>query len=71
MSSNASSDSRLLDLERDLPTTADDVRVLRELRRQTPSWLNLTADEIEALLPAGVLQRRPPTPADRPRFSLE
>jgi hypothetical protein len=61
----------LLDLERDIPTTADDVRVLAELRRQTPGWLDLTADEIDAILPAGALERRPPTPQDRPPFSLE
>jgi hypothetical protein len=69
--STGSSDRALLDLERDIPTTADDVRVLAELRRQTQGWLDLTADEIDAILPAGALERRPPTPQDRPPFSLE
>ena len=32
MSDSTTSDRRVLDLERDLPTTAEDVRVLRELR---------------------------------------
>jgi hypothetical protein len=71
VSSDDHSDRALLDLERDIPTTADDVRVLRELRRQTPGWLDLTADEFDAMVPAGALERRLPTPADRPPFSLE
>jgi hypothetical protein len=71
MSSNGYSDHALLDLNRDLPTTPADVRVLRELRRQTPSWLGLTAEEIDALLPADALARRPPTPQGQPPFSLE
>ena len=32
MTDSIKTDSRTLDLERDLPTTAEDVRVLRELR---------------------------------------
>jgi hypothetical protein len=47
------------------------VRVLRELRRRTPSWLGLTADEIDVMLPADALARPPPTPKNRPPFSLE
>jgi hypothetical protein len=65
------SEHALLDLEQDLPTSADDVRVLRELRRKARSWLDLSADEIEALLPTGVLERRPPTSSRRRPFSLE
>lgn len=61
----------LLDLARDLPTTPEDVRVLRELRRAAASWLDLTAEEIDAMLPAGALERRPATPAGRRPFSLE
>lgn len=71
MNSNDPSERALLDLDRDLPTTHDDVRVLRELHRQTPSWLCLSVDEIEALLPSGALERRPPTSAGRRPFSLE
>jgi hypothetical protein len=71
VSSNDPFDRALDDLARDIPTTLDDVRVLRELRRQTPSWLDLTAEEIEAMLPAGALSRRPPTSAARRPFSLE
>jgi hypothetical protein len=71
VSSNNPSEPVLLDLERDVPTTADDVRALRELRRRTPPWLELGAEEIEALLPPGALERRPPTSPRRRPFSLE
>ena len=71
MSSNERSEAALVDFRRDVPTTPHDVQVLRELRLQTPSWLTLSADEIEALVPAGALDRRPPTPPGRPPFSLE
>lgn len=71
MSSNGSSDRALLDLDRDVPTTDEDVRVLRELRRQVPGWFDLAPEEIDALLPADAPARRPPTAADRPPFSLE
>lgn len=70
MSSHNPSERALLNLERDLPTTPDDVRVLRELRRQARSWLDLSADEIEALLPPGAIERRPPTSPGRRPFSL-
>lgn len=71
MSSNKRSDLLLLDLERGIPTTADDVRMLAELRRRAPGWLGLSAEEIDATLPPGALARRPPTAAGRPPFSLE
>jgi hypothetical protein len=71
VSSNGPSDRRLLDLERDLPTTAEDVRVLRELRRQTPGWLDLTPGEIDTLLPEDALRSRAPAPSSRRPFSLE
>lgn len=61
----------LLDLERDIPTTPEDVRMLSELRRRTGSWLDLPVEQIEAILPAGALERRPPTPASRRPFTLE
>ena len=55
------------DLERDVPTDAEDVAVLRRLRIETPGWFSLTPDELLALLPGDALDRRPPTsPAARP-----
>lgn len=71
MSSNDSSDRALLDLDRDLPTSGEDVRVLRALRRHVPGWLELSHEEIDAILPADAVSRRPPTPATRRPFSLE
>jgi hypothetical protein len=49
------------DLSVDLPTTAEDVAVLRRLRAETPGWFSLTVDELLALLPGDALDRRPPT----------
>jgi hypothetical protein len=73
MKSNApgTDDRRLLDLDRDIPTTPEDVRVLRELRRTTAGWLELTAEQIDAILPAGALERRPAAPPGRRPFSLD
>lgn len=71
MSSNGSSDRALLDLDRDVPTSDEDVRVLRALRAQVPGWLALGPEEIDAMLPADALARRAATPDDRPPFSLE
>ena len=70
MNSPGPSESRPLDLDRDLPTTAADVETLRRLRTETPSWLLLPAAEIEALIPADALDRRPPTPAGAQPFTL-
>jgi hypothetical protein len=59
-----------IDLERDVPTTADDVQALRRMRRETPSWFPLSPAELEALAPDGALDRHPVTrPTARP-FSL-
>lgn len=63
MSSHERDDMGPLDLERDVPTTADDVAALRRLRRETPSWFSLTPAEFEALVPPGALDRRPTTDA--------
>lgn len=71
MRSSGPSDRSLTDLDRDIPTTAEDVRVLGELRRRMPGWFHLTADEIDALLPADALRRRPPGPPSRRPFTLE
>jgi hypothetical protein len=57
-------------LDRDVPTTRRDIEVLRQLRRDTPSWLRLTTDEVEALIPAHALDERAVTsPGARP-FTL-
>lgn len=70
MSWNEPSDAWRLDLARDVPTTPDDVRALREWRAGVPGWLDLSADEIDAVLPESALDRRP-TAAGREPFSLE
>jgi hypothetical protein len=59
-----------LDLDQHVPTTQQDVDVLGRLRREAPSWLSLSSDEVEALLPAGALDRRPPTPSSARPFTL-
>ncbi len=67
MSSNEPSDRAALELDTHVPTTRTDVDVLRRLRRETPSWLSLSAAEVEALLRDGALDGRPPTsPQARP-----
>lgn len=63
-------DADAIDLARDVPTTAEDVTVLRRLRRETPSWFSLTPKEIEALIPEGALDRRPVTRPDAQPFTL-
>ena len=70
MSSNADSEHAPLDLQRDVPTMADDVKALGELRLSVPGWLRLSADEIEALLPPGLV-RRPPIRSDAMPFTLD
>jgi hypothetical protein len=64
------SDAHALDLARDVPTSAEDVAVLRRLRRETPSWFSLTPEEFEALIPEGALERRPATRPDARPFTL-
>ena len=70
MSSNVASDTKMLDLETDVPTTREDIEVLRRLRKDTPSWLLLTPAELDALLPADALDRRPTTAASATPFEL-
>lgn len=70
MSSPKASDSDALNLARDVPTTADDVAVLRRLAREASSWLSLSAEELDALVPEGALRRRPLTRADARPFTL-
>ena len=59
MNSRGRADSASIDLQRDVPTTAEDIEILRRLRRETPSWFSLTPAELEALIPEGALDRRP------------
>ena len=59
-----------LDLERDVPTTADDIAALQRLRRDVPFWFSLTPAEFEALVPPGALDRRPVTRHDARPFTL-
>ena len=70
MRSNKLSDSMLLNLERDVPTTTEDVEVLRRLRRETPSWLLLAPEAVDALLPSDALDRRPTTSPGATPFEL-
>jgi hypothetical protein len=70
VSSNGSSDDLPLD-PADLAASPDEVRVLRALRAERPSWFDLSPEEIDALLPPSLLDRRPPAPPDRRPFTLE
>ena len=63
-------DAEPLDLARDVPTTQEDIAVLRRLASETPSWFSLTAAEIAALIPRDALNRRPTTPAHSRPFTL-
>lgn len=65
-----SADGEGFDLGRDVPTTAEDVAVLRRLRAETPGWFSLTPAELLALLPSGALDHRPPTSAAARPFVL-
>jgi hypothetical protein len=70
VNSNERSDRQPLNLGEHVPTTAQDIDVLGRLQRETPSWLLLSSDEIDAMLPADALDRRMPTsPGARP-FTL-
>ena len=70
MSSVERADGGPLDLGRDVPTTAQDIAALRQLRREVAAWFSLTPAEFEALIPPGALDRRPVTsPGARP-FTL-
>ncbi len=71
MNSNADSETGLLDLERDLPTTVDDVRMLAELRSQVSSWLTVDPAMLDAWWDDTALDRRPVAQAAWPPFSLE
>jgi hypothetical protein len=70
MSSLRFADDGMLDLPRDVPTTAEDVEVLRRLRRETKSWFSLSPAELEALVPEGALDRHPVIWAHARPFTL-
>jgi hypothetical protein len=70
MSSHARDNGGPLDLERDVPTTAEDVATLARLRREVPSWFSLSVEEYEALVPPGALDRRRATRPDARPFVL-
>jgi hypothetical protein len=70
VSSSERADQHPLDLERDVPTTLEDVRMLRRLSQETTSWLLLPAEAVEALIPEGAVDRRPATPAHAQPFTL-
>ncbi len=70
MSSPRSADDGLLDLGRGVPTTAEDVEVLRRLRRETPVWFSLLPEQLEALIPENALDRRPGQRPDARPFVL-
>ena len=65
-----SAEAEGFDLGRDVPTTAEDVAILRRLRAETPGWFSLTPAELLALLPRDALDHRPPTPAAARPFVL-
>lgn len=70
MSSPRSADERMLDLARDVPTTAEDVEILRRLRHETSSWFSLSPAQFEALVPEGALDRHPVMRPDARPFTL-
>jgi hypothetical protein len=70
MSSCDRADAGALDLARDVPTTPEDVEVLRRLARETPSWFSLTPAELAALIPSEVLDLQPTTPGHARPFTL-
>jgi len=70
MSSSRFADGGIIDLPRDVPTTAEDVEVLRRLRGETSSWFSLSPAELEALVPEGALDRHPVMRPDARPFTL-
>ncbi len=50
---------QVLNLDRDLPVTPDDVAALRRLRAEVPSWLLLNWRELQALVPLDRVRSRP------------
>lgn len=72
------SDQELLNLDRDLPVTPEDVVALRRLKAERPSWLLLSSKELlelsrqlHALIPPGRLRSRPIANDHWQPFSLD
>jgi hypothetical protein len=61
----------VLDLEKDLPMSPDDVAALRQARRDVPSWLMLDPATLVDLLPEDALDRRALARDTWRPFSLE
>jgi hypothetical protein len=59
MSSLRFADDGGIDIQRDVPTTLDDVEVLRRLRREASSWFSLSPAEFEAIFAEDALDRCP------------
>ena len=70
MNSHRVADNGIIDIQRDVPTTREDVEVLRRLRRETSSWFSLSPAELEALFPEDALDGRPVMRADACPFTL-
>jgi len=70
MSSHERGSGGPLDLDRDVPTSAEDVAALGRLRREVPSWFSLSVEEYEALVPPHALDRRGVTNPDARPFVL-
>lgn len=60
----------VLDLGRHVPTTAEDIAMLRHFRSEVPCWFSLSASELEAMIPDDALDRRPTTAAHARPFVL-
>ena len=48
-----------LDLDRGMPVTPEDVKALKRLRAEVPSWLMLSSRELQALIPSERMRARP------------
>jgi hypothetical protein len=70
MSSHKSAEDDAIDLGRDVPTTSEDIRALRRLRSETPSWFSLSPEQLEALIPEEALDRHPVMRPDPQPFTL-
>jgi hypothetical protein len=70
MSSRRFADDSIIDLRRDVPTTAEDVEVLGRLRRETPSWFSLSPAQFAAFIPEEALDRHPVMRPDARPFTL-
>jgi hypothetical protein len=61
----------LLNFDRDLPVTPEDVDALRRLRAEVPSWFSLDWQTLQDLVGPDALDRRPLARDAWAPFSLE